>query len=142
MELWLLRPEVKLMETLPIRPAGAQHRSFILATWIQSYMGMARKQMLKKTYETEEPKLAEKLWSKALIITPQDEDFTVHGWVCAVGNTLYQCYVPPELRRLGIAGTLIKAACGTEVTIPRPWPFTDPPRGLRFTYNPYKLGVN
>lgn len=139
-ELWLTRPEAKLMETLALRPAAAEHRSFILATWVQSYKALARKQFSSKVYEQEEPRLAEKYWQNCIVLTPEDDSFTIHGWVCGVGTTLLQCYVPPELRRIGIASCLIDTACGKKVVIPRAWPFQNPPRGFEFTYNPYKLG--
>lgn len=139
-ELWLTRPEAKLMETLALRPASQEHRSYILATWVQSYKGLAKRQVATKVYEVEEPRLAEKYWQKCLVLGPEDDSFTIHGWVCAVDGVLFQCYVPPELRRIGIASCLIDASCGKKVVIPRAWPFQSPPRGFEFIYNPYKLG--
>lgn len=142
-ELWLTRPDQKLMETLSLRPAAQEHRNFIIATWVQSYKSLARKQGINsKVYEAEEPKLAENFWQNCIVLTPDDGDsFTIHGWVCGVHKTLLQCYVPPELRRIGIASCLIEATCGKQVVIPRPWPFQKPPRGFEFIYNPYAWGT-
>lgn len=130
------RESGKVVETLPIRPAQEQHRAFILATWVRSYAAVARKTLSRAVYVAGEPKIAERLWSKAYVITSPDDDYTVHGWICAERGKLYHMYVIPELRRKGIAGALITSAVGPKVEYARPWPYEAP---KAWTFNPYLL---
>lgn len=130
------RESGKVVETLPIRPAQEQHRAFILATWVRSYAATARKMLTRAVYVAGEPKIAERLWPKAMVITSPDDDYTVHGWICAEEGKLYHMYIIPELRRKGIAGALIQLAVGPKVEYARPWPY-EPPR--HWNFNPYLL---
>lgn len=124
--------------TLPIRWASAEHRSYILATWIRSYMPVLRKWIGKDASPAEEAALAEKLWSKSLVAGPPVDGFPVYAWICGDEGRLDYVYVIPELRNKGVAGALIREMCGPTFEYGRPWPFKKDPAGG--SYNPYILG--
>jgi hypothetical protein len=142
----------KVLETLPIRPMGPEHRSFVLSTWVKSYLPYAKRLegISKEVYLRCEPRTAERCTSLGItqVVTTPDDAYTVLAWVCGETGTLYNIYVIPEFRRMRLAGALIRLACdvgggdeGTlEVEIARPWPFPTGPRGIRFQYNPYLKG--
>lgn len=121
--------------TLPLTQAGPQHRSYILATWVRSYAPQLRKWL--GSVPEEEGLQAEKLWDQSLVVT-DDDGFTVHAWVCGSPGLLHYVYVPPELRRKGVAEALIKHLCGHTYEYGRPWPYKKEPNGGK--YNPYILG--
>ncbi len=111
------------MATLPLEMATDAHRSFILATWVKSYQGMARKQGIQEFYAKYEPAIAESRWQDCWVLTDED-GYTVHAWVCGHAGDLWHCYVVPDLRRLRIATRLIEHACGTLQAYARPWPYS------------------
>lgn len=126
-----------------MRKAKEIHRAFILATWIRSYIPVLRKRFGladPDVLSQEEAKQAETLWEQTQIVGSEDDDFTVHAWVCGSPGRLDYVYVPPELRRKGLAGALIKHVCGHTYEYGRPWPFKGNPNGGR--YNPYIIGRN
>jgi GNAT superfamily N-acetyltransferase len=123
----------KVLEELRLMGANQEHRSFILSTWVKSYETQARKQGIKEFYSKHEPKLAEKLWDKCIVLT-DDSGYTVHAWVCSINGALYHVYVVPELRKLRVATRLIEYA-GPLKEYARPWPFAAHAR-----VNPYLLG--
>ncbi len=129
----LLQHQGTTVESLPIVPAQAEHRSFILSTWVKSYQGMARKAGYGPFYDKSEPQLAESRWQDCHVVTDGD-GFTVHAWVCGSEGRLWHCYVVPELRRLRIATRLIEFACGELKEYARPWPYSAHAR-----VNPYLL---
>lgn len=130
------RESGKVVESLPIRPATEEHRAFVLATWVRSYANTARKVMSRATYTEGEPKIAERLWKKSYVITSPDDDYTIHGWICAERGKLYHMYVIPELRRKGISSALISVCVGPKVEYARPVPYAVP---KSWSFNPYML---
>lgn len=122
--------------SLPIVPANEQHRSYILATWVRSYLPTARRFMSKDLYLKEEAKVAEKLWKYSLVVS--SDGFAVQAWVCTRGDgVLHHCYVVPELRRKGIMKALTRTFVGDKVQVSRPWPGQMP---AGWVYNPYRIG--
>lgn len=130
----LLQKDQRTLESLPIKAAHAEHRNFILSTWVKSYEGQARRQGIKSFYDRDEPRVAEALWNKCLIVT-DETGFTVHAWVCGRKGQLFHVYVTPELRRIRMATRLIEFACGKLESYARPWPYSAHAR-----VNPYLLG--
>jgi hypothetical protein len=130
---------------LPLTKAKGLHKSFILATWVKSYIPRL------KTFLSEpgsigmeelirqEANVAENLWTKSNVVVSPDSDFTVHAWVCGEPGKLHYVYVPPTLRLKGIATALITHVCGSSYQYGRKWPpgVKAPPDGK---YNPYLLG--
>ena len=128
------RESGKVVEKLPIRLAQEEHRAFILATWVRSYASHARKAVPRSAYAEGEAKLAERFWPKTFVVTSPDDDYTIHAWICCEPGHLYHVYVIPELRRKGIADSLVRKLVGGKVQYARPWPY-DVPRN--WTFNPY-----
>ncbi len=121
------------LERLPILTATAEHRSFILSTWVKSYRAHARKQGLGQFYDKHEPEVAESRWQDCYVVS-DDGGFTVHAWVCGRDGQLWHVYVVPELRRLRIATRLIEFSTGELKEYARPWPYSAHAR-----VNPYLL---
>lgn len=125
--------------TLPLTQAGPQHRNFILSTWVKSYLPFLRKWLGPNSEGPQsEAAQAETLWERTLVCGAENDEFTVHAWVCGEPGILHYVYVPPELRGKGIAGALIRHQCGHTFQYGRPWPLRKAPTGG--TYNPYLLG--
>ncbi len=129
----LLTKDNVTLETLPIVPASAAHRSFILSTWIKSYENQARKQGIGPQYAKHEPEIAESRWQDCWVVT-DDDGYTVHAWVCGYEGQLHHIYVQPKLRKLRIATRLIEFATGELREYARPWPYSAHAR-----VNPYLL---
>jgi hypothetical protein len=138
----------KTVEMLPVRKAQESDRSFILATWVRSYAPVARRTRVtigtapsvgleEGVYLAGEPSVAESHWKNSVVLGSPEDEFTIHGWVCGGKGTLYHCYVPPDLRRQGIAKALILHVCGPTLEYARPWPFPKVPSGWKL--NPYLL---
>lgn len=132
----------KVLESLPIVKAKDQHRSFILSTWIRSYLPTAKKWVHKDVYHKEEQKVAERDWIRCHVVTNPEDEFTVVAWICgAPSGILRHVWVMQDLRNLGIAKALIERFCGKNVVATKPWPFQHTPRGLHWTFNPYRMGI-
>ncbi len=123
--------------TLPVRKVTQEHRSYVLATWVKSYLPMLRKWLGFKDSGGGEAKQAELHWEDSYVVTSPDDDFTVHAWVNGGPGLLRYVYVPPDLRGKGIARALIAHVCGSPYQYGKPWPFKRPP--THGTYNPYVL---
>lgn len=131
--------------TLPVLEATEKHKSFILATWVKSHTPSLRvffpgqENIGLADLIKEEAKSSETLWKdRTLIVTSPGDSFTIHAWICGEQGRLDYVYVPPELRRKGIASALIDFRCGRDYQYGRRWPFMEVPfNGKR---NPYLLG--
>lgn len=129
----------KVLQSLTVRPATAQERSFILSTWVRSYLSTVKLLGVSKgLYLQEEPRIAERLWERTLVLV-SDDGYTVCGWACGRAGYLFHAYVLPELRGIGVASALIEAATmakqlgRTHIDCAKPWPF----KSTRYMYNPY-----
>ncbi len=125
--------------------ATNETRNFILATWVRSYEAANRRvgiggfgstlRVKSDVYRAGETAVAEALWELSKVVVGQD-GYTVHGWICATPGRLYHVYVPPGLRRCGVAKGLIEAYAGKEYMVQKPWPYSTP-AGHTVTYNPF-----
>lgn len=112
----LLKKDDRVIETLQLVAPEAQHRNFIISTWVKSYPRILRPGVSREVFNHGEGTLAEELWDSGLVAVSGD-GFTIHGWVAGgsashggiYGKILEHCYVQPDLRRLGIAKCLIEA---------------------------------
>jgi len=127
-----------------LRPMVAGDRAFVLSTWIRSYAERVRGIVRRDVYLAHEPALVERLLasSRALVACSASHEATIHGWcvVAPSSRVLHYAYTPPELRRLGLARELIRAAFGTYPTrleTSHRWPWASP----RFVFVPYHAGV-
>lgn len=115
------------------RPMMRQDRPYVVNTWAKSahYPGLT----LRQTF-----KLVDRLLdSKAVRVWCLVTGKTVHAWVAgeAGGRILHYVYVPPELRRQGVAKRAITALFGTypdRIDTTHDWPLPD--RSGRFRYLP------
>ena len=105
----LLKKDDRVIETLQLIAPEAQHRNFIISTWVKSYPRILRPGVSREVFNHGEGALAEELWNSGLVAVSGD-GFTIHGWVAGYGLVLEHCYVQPDLRRLGIARCMIYAA--------------------------------
>lgn len=132
----------KFLGHLNVDLAGQEHRNFILSTWVRSYQNQARKFMDKDIYADEEARVAEELWERTWVATSPNDSYVIHGWVCTESNadtdSLFHAYVPPDLRRHGIATALVNVECRTTkpLHVARPG-FS--PFGFKCKLNPYIL---
>jgi len=96
---------------LVVVPAGDQHRSFILSTWIRSWLASGR---LIGTWVSEhlddERRVAEANWSGAMVLTDSD-GYVVYAWVLPKDGHLDYVYVAPEVRKIGIAKAMASLVC-------------------------------
>lgn len=128
---------------LPIIPATKAHRSYILSTWVKSYVSVVRNGHANvdlSIYLREEPKVAEALWHKSLVISGENDPFIIHGWICSEPNILHFVYIPPELRGKGIAKALTYHYAGPSYEYGRRWPFKKAGLIDNGVFNPYILG--
>lgn len=65
-------------------------------------------------------------------------DSTVHAWAAGCEDALHYAYVPPELRRCGLARRAITELLGSypdRIDVTHRWPFASP----RFRHSPHLL---
>lgn len=105
-------PSQETLQSLRLVRATPEHRSFILGTWVKSYRSQARKENFGGYYDKYEPGIAESRWEDCWVATDED-GYTVYAWVCGETGNLWHVYVVPELRRKGVADSMILHACGT-----------------------------
>lgn len=118
------QPTQKTVQDLRLVPASDEHKGFILSTWITHACAIARKSGVRREfYMPAETAIAESRWRDCKVAT-DDDGFTVYAWACGdLDGTLWNVYVVPELRRLGLASCLITASCGELKAYARRWPF-------------------
>ena len=132
-----------------ITNASLEHRSYIISTWVRSYAKTSKEVRIirdgylmsvdKSIYLGNEPRTAEAMWHTSMVLVDGTNDAVAHAWICGELGKLYHCYVPPELRRMGICRSMVSIVCGPEVQHARVWPHGKQPKG--WTYNPYLLGA-
>lgn len=131
-------PSQKVLQSLALVPAAAEHRSFIIGTWVKSYRPTARKLGIGEHYDRFEAPIAESRWQDCWVATDED-GYTVYAWVCGDQDGLRHVYVIPELRHRGVGSELQRHACGTLCpNLARPWPGRNP---STVKVNPYLLSV-
>lgn len=129
------RPTSVAIQTLSLKKATKEHRSFIIGTWVKSYRNTARKLGIGAFYDKHEPAIAESRWEDCWVATDED-GYTVYAWVCSADRCLYHVYVIPELRRKRMASCLAEFSTGsTTPDLARPMPYD----GNFGRVNPYLL---
>lgn len=143
------RPD-KVLEELKLVPATDEHRNFILSTWVQSYSPVNRdtvyavaKQVYRVSHQSfvrMEQRVSSFMYDlgRCYVLCTEDDSFTVHGWICGSKGNLHHCYVPPHLRRVGVAKSMIEIVCGNELVFTRPWPY-NPGKNWEFVPMPLFL---
>lgn len=131
-----------VLETLPVVPATQDHRSFILATWVRGALPSAKLAGVQKAiYLVEEPRVAESKWQDCMVVVDPADQFVVLAWICvSTDGTLYNVYVTPDFRRMGILKSLIGGLVGPDVPVHHVRPLTFP-APKHWVYNPYRLST-
>jgi ribosomal protein S18 acetylase RimI-like enzyme len=132
----------KTLAELKVVTATEQHRNFILSTWVRSYQSTARRIMDKDLYAKEEALVAESFWHLSKVAVSPEDEYVIHGWVCASSDgNIYHAYVPPDFRRRGIASAILNIAVSGSVPgklqMARPTEWQ--PKGYKTEFNPYIL---
>lgn len=95
--------------------ANQQHRSFVLSTWIRSYRDAYLGPISYNDIHKYESKFAEQAFELGMVFVQSSDGFTVNGWVCGKitsPQVLHWVYVPPELRGMGVASSMIRDIYG------------------------------
>ncbi len=147
----------KVLQELPIINARAEHRNYIISTWVRSFETMARRMVSScgaslvhldpESFRAGESRLAESHWTDSKVIVSPEDGYTIHGWF-AIGPSssdsndvpcnngiLRHCYVPPDLRNHGICRVVVEHFLGKTYKVSKPWPST--PKGHYVVWNPY-----
>jgi hypothetical protein len=117
-------------------------RGFVISTWHRSY-GHTRAGVDRSVYGAEQGDLVERILdadhTRTVVACSGKNDDTLHAWACGRPPALlHYAYVPPELRRDGLATRLIAHLLGgvrEQIDATHQWPFLGP----RFRFNPYPL---
>lgn len=141
-----------MTESLPegtlVIPAGKEHRSFILSTWVRSSWEDVKRTEPSLSYGVfiaNEPKIAEKAFAKGYCyVLVSDEDHRVIiSWACVEtpvsGNpVVHWAYVPPEFRGERITTAVLKSVLGLDYGLLETSRDASCELAKRFIYNPYK----
>lgn len=120
-------------------PAEKTDRAFVISTWVKSYLPTARKKLAVEdaVYFDNHPKIAERLWDRAMVLRDEDDGSAIMAYVVVDENSVvHYIYIVPELRGMGLVDVLIKAVVGAEtpVIVSHRWPYKD---RANWQYNPY-----
>lgn len=107
-------------------------RRYVVPTWAHgaSYNGMSKRDRFALVDRI--------LDGGARCIVLATDERTVHAWACGDGDVLHYVYVPPELRREGLARRAITALFGEypeRIHVTHEWPRAS----SRFRFAPYRL---
>lgn len=136
-----------VIEELPLIKALPEHKAYIISTWVKSYATFNRKLrtvlngaasiVRSEDFTIGEAQIAETLWEKTYVVSGKEDTFTINAWVCGEEGRLYNAYVPPALRRMGIFTTVAHKAAGPGPVHTRlMWPYKKV-ESLWMSYNPY-----
>lgn len=114
----------------PIVTMLPRHRAYVASTWARGQRyGLRTREAFR---------FVNRVLDSGVDVVCLANDSTVHAWACAGPDALHYVYVPPELRREGIAKRLITSLLGEypeHVNITHRWPF----ESSRFRFNPHLL---
>ena len=112
-------------------PMLQSHRRYVVPTWANSadYDGMRRRDRFR---------LVDRILDGGADVFVIANGDTVHAWACGDLGMLHYVYVPPELRRKGLARRLITALLGDypqHINVTHGWPR----ESSRFRHVPHLL---
>lgn len=105
-----------------MRPAD---RRFVVPTWVRSRAAADDRQPRGHDWR-EVDRILDAPGTRVVVLASGQGDSALHGWACATGDVLHYAYVPPELRRAGLARQCITAVLGGypgHIAITHAWPF-------------------
>lgn len=117
-------------------------RDYVFGTWLPSARAAGDKTVRPAVFNEWYPRFVERILNTArvVLLCREGAPATVHAWACAGTYSLHWAYVPPDLRRAGMARAAITAVMGSypdtiHVTSSLPKPLRTSPR---FFYNPFR----
>ena len=118
-----------------------EDRRFVVPTWVRSLAmsrrGQCRTDTLRKYWSIVD-RVLDDPDTRVMVAASDMAARTIHAWAAATGDVLHYAYVPPELRREGLARRVITAALGLYpdiVSTSHAWPFAS----SRFVRQPHPL---
>lgn len=118
-----------------------EDRRFIVPTWVRSLADARRNEQRHDTlrrYWAIVDRVLDAPDTRVVVLASDEASRTLHGWAAATGTALQYAYVPPELRRNGLARRCITALLGgypERIAITHAWPFG----GSRFQLRQHPL---
>lgn len=123
------------------RPMRPEDRRFIVPTWVKSLAysrrGVARIDTMRRYWSIVD-RIVDATDTRIIVLASDESARTLHAWAAGDGNCLHYAYVPPELRRAGLARACITALFGSypeQIPITHAWPF----ESARFRWQPHPL---
>ena len=122
---------------LVLRAATHADHARITKDWLMSYADRAR--CSPDVYRAGQRALIERLLPLAHVLYRTGSE--IHGWVCGAPGVVHYAYVPAELRRNGIARSMVLAVAGesgahTHRRMPGLSGFAN------WHYDPYRIGMS
>lgn len=102
-----------------------EDRRFIVPTWVRSMASLKRVAPMGKHWRAVD-RVLDAPDTRVSVLASDAAARTIHAWAAASGDLLHYVYVPPELRRAGIARKLITSLLGSypdRIAISTAWPF-------------------
>lgn len=102
-----------------------EDRRFVVPTWVRSLASFRREQPKGKLWRTVD-RILDDPGTRVMVLASDEAARTLHAWAAATGDVLQYAYVPPELRRAGLARQCIRAVLGgypDTIGITHAWPF-------------------
>jgi hypothetical protein len=120
--------------TRAMRP---EDRRFIVPTWVRSLATHLRVAPHGKHWRAVD-RVLDATDTRVIVLASDQAARTIHAWAAATGDALQYAYVPPELRREGLARQCITALFGSypeRIAVTHAWPFASE----RFYLQPHRL---
>lgn len=114
-----------------------EDRRFIVPTWVRSLASFRRIAPMGKHWRAVD-RVLDAHDTRVMVLASDSAARTIHAWAAATGEVLHYAYVPPELRREGLARSCITSLLGgypERIGITHAWPFTSP----RFVWQSHPL---
>lgn len=102
-----------------------EDRRFIVPTWVRSLASFQRVAPHGRQWRAAD-RILDASDTCIMVLASDHAASTIHAWAAATGDLLHYAYVPPELRREGLARRCITAVLGSypeSIGITHAWPF-------------------
>lgn len=102
-----------------------EDRRFIVPTWVRSLAALRGFPPRDRDWRTAD-RILDAGDTRVVVLASDHAASTIHAWAAATGDMLQYAYVPPELRREGLARRCITALMGgyaERIAVASAWPF-------------------
>lgn len=99
-------------EPLHLRPIETRHENYVRRTWLESWRDLVRGTGVPEDlfFGGARP-IVDTLLEHTHVAVTERSPGTVHGWIAGTAGKLFFVYTPWELRRKGIARSMITQVC-------------------------------